>query len=566
MVMFNYFFPQFSSPWIAVFADALSLLAFLTPIIYFSVYLPLALNIKEHKYREKELKLLETMTRLIAESYDFETALKITLESVCKTTGWVLGETWMPSPDRKHLELFGMWHIPNEGLKKFIALSRKFTFPPGTGLPGRVWSSKEPAWIKNVTEDQNFPRSSLTVESGLKGALAIPILLDNGEVFAVIDFFMFKPLGEKDERVIRRISSTAIHLGAIIQRKLTEDALQKAHIELERRNFEIHTLAAMSDKLHVSHTPEEAYTVISQSISWLFPNGALFIYTPSRNLLNLSATWGNFSLTLEEPLSPNDCYALRLGKPHLFMDAQSDIQCHCVGKITNPYLCVPLMGHGEIFGLLYLSFEPNTLINKDQIEAKRQLAIDASERIGLALANLNLRSALRNMSVRDILTGLYNRRYMEESLEREIYRANRKGASLGIVMLDIDHFKRFNDTFGHEAGDAVLHEIGALLQQCIRSSDIACRYGGEEFILILPEATLEMTRLRAEKLREMVKCIHMQINTTSLGPVTVSFGVAAFPDHGATTEVIVKMADLALYKAKAEGRDRVCVAMGVNRE
>ena len=349
----------------------------------------------------------------------------------------------------------------------------------------------------------------------------------------------------------------------ITEEKRIRKEIKNKNEELEQRNFEITTLAEMTNKLQVINTTEEAYTAISQSISILFPTGALFTYTPSRNLLNVVSNWGKVSV--EDPVSPNDCYALRLGRLHLFMDAKSDMRCHHVGESTNPYLCVPLIGHGEILGVLYLSFEPlNTLINKDRIESKRQLAIDISERIGLALTTLNLHNTLRNLSIRDALTGLYNRRYMEESLEREIFRANRKGTPLGVVMLDIDHFKRFNDQHGHVAGDAILCEIGALLQRHIRSCDIACRYGGEEFILILPEATLEMTRERAEQLREIVKNIRIQSINLSLCPVTLSFGVAAFPDHGSTTEIIVKMADTALYRAKAEGRDRVCVAKALH--
>jgi diguanylate cyclase (GGDEF)-like protein len=155
---------------------------------------------------------------------------------------------------------------------------------------------------------------------------------------------------------------------------------------------------------------------------------------------------------------------------------------------------------------------------------------------------------------------LFNRRYLEESLEREIYRAGRKGTPLGVVMLDIDHFKQFNDTFGHEAGDAILHEIGVFLQRHVRSSDIACRYGGEEFTLIMPETSLEVACQRAEHLREAVKHVQVQHVQRSLGSIAFSFGVAVFPDHGSTAETLLRSADTALYQAKSEGRNRVCVA------
>jgi diguanylate cyclase (GGDEF)-like protein len=167
---------------------------------------------------------------------------------------------------------------------------------------------------------------------------------------------------------------------------------------------------------------------------------------------------------------------------------------------------------------------------------------------------------LREQSVRDPLTELFNRRYMEETLRREVRRAEREDRPLGVIMLDIDHFKRFNDTLGHAAGDGLLRELGHLLPRSVRESDVVCRYGGEEFVLILPDASLEVARQRAEHLRGEVSTLHTIHKGRSLGAVTISLGVAAFPTHGSTGEAILESADAALYRAKAEGRDRVIVA------
>lgn len=169
---------------------------------------------------------------------------------------------------------------------------------------------------------------------------------------------------------------------------------------------------------------------------------------------------------------------------------------------------------------------------------------------------------LRELSVRDHLTNLFNRRYLEETLEREIQRATRKEYPLGLIMLDIDHFKTFNDSLGHVAGDALLHELGNLLSEHVRTGDVACRYGGEEFVLILPEASLDATKARAELLREEVRHLHVEHKARSLGTVTVSLGVAGFPNHGVTGEAVLESADAALYRAKREGRNRVVVADG----
>jgi diguanylate cyclase (GGDEF)-like protein len=178
----------------------------------------------------------------------------------------------------------------------------------------------------------------------------------------------------------------------------------------------------------------------------------------------------------------------------------------------------------------------------------------------MAIANLNLRETLRHQSIRDSLTGLYNRRYFQESLEREIRRVKRKGGSLAVMMIDLDRFKLFNDNFGHEAGDTLLRAFADLLRRRVRGEDIPCRYGGEEFALILPEATLEATCARARELCQAVKELQPVYQDIHLGSVTASVGVAVYPEHGPSAEDIVRAADNALYHSKACGRDRVSVA------
>ncbi len=183
-----------------------------------------------------------------------------------------------------------------------------------------------------------------------------------------------------------------------------------------------------------------------------------------------------------------------------------------------------------------------------------------ADSLALAISNINLRESLRQQSIRDPLTGMFNRRYMEESLEREISRAARAGRPLAVIMIDIDHFKHFNDMSGHAAGDAVLRELGALLRSEVREADIACRYGGEEFALIMPDASVEIALKRADKLREDVKRLDVRHGGRLLGPINISLGVAEFPRHGPTGDAVLKMADVALYRAKQAGRDRAVVA------
>ena len=166
---------------------------------------------------------------------------------------------------------------------------------------------------------------------------------------------------------------------------------------------------------------------------------------------------------------------------------------------------------------------------------------------------------LREQSVRDHLTGLFNRRYMEETLERELLRASRQQHSLSIVMLDVDHFKSLNDAHGHAAGDAVLSELGKLLTAHVRGGDAACRYGGDEFMLLLLDVSQEVTWKRTELIRQYARLMRVQIEGRVLDTVTLSMGVSFFPADGSTSAVILKNADDALYRAKHEGRDRVVV-------
>jgi diguanylate cyclase (GGDEF)-like protein len=171
-----------------------------------------------------------------------------------------------------------------------------------------------------------------------------------------------------------------------------------------------------------------------------------------------------------------------------------------------------------------------------------------------------LRDALREMALRDGLTGLYNRRYLEDALNRELLRAERSGKPVSVVMIDIDHFKHFNDQFGHDAGDFVLSVVARAVTKCIRPSDIACRYGGEELAVVLSEADLECARERAEQMRLAIRDTNLTHLGQTLPAPTASFGVAVHPVNGTTPADLLKAADQALYRAKQEGRDRVCVA------
>ncbi len=356
----------------------------------------------------------------------------------------------------------------------------------------------------------------------------------------------------------------------ISERKRAQGALQQANkelvarlTELQQQTHDVTLVNQMGDLLQTCITLEEAHTVIGQFIPKLFPAelGALCVLDTSRNLLEPVAVWGG--CRLEEHLFPvGECWALRRGQVHLVEGPSSGPACgHLSLPLTASSLCVPMMAQGETLGVLLLQSGPGgpSCPPRRLTESQQRLAVNVAEHIALALANLRLRQALRNQSIRDPLTGLFNRRYLEESLERELCRAIRKQRPLGMILLDLDHFKGFNDTFGHEAGDTLLREMGHFLQGRTRREDIACRYGGEEFMLILPEAWLDVTQERAEQLREEIKRLNVHYRGQVLGAITLSLGVAVYPQHGPTASSLLRVADSALYRAKAAGRDRVFV-------
>jgi diguanylate cyclase (GGDEF)-like protein len=224
-----------------------------------------------------------------------------------------------------------------------------------------------------------------------------------------------------------------------------------------------------------------------------------------------------------------------------------------------------MVAQGNTVGVLNLEFESAEECRSDSgtesfQQSHQRLAIGAGSQIALSLASLQLRETLREQSIRDPLTRLFNRRFLEESLERELQLAARKKQQLAILFLDLDHFKRFNDTFGHDAGDMVLQSLADLLRRIFRSTDICCRYGGEEFAIILPESSSTNAAVRADELRLEVKRLRLQYKKQTLGQLSLSVGIAVFPEHGSTSDELLKVADQCLYESKKRGRDVVTVA------
>ena len=348
-----------------------------------------------------------------------------------------------------------------------------------------------------------------------------------------------------------------------VARAEAELALREAVRELEQRAFENTVLAEMANLLQTCQTTDQACAIITACAARLFPAeaGGLLLLRGDPARLGLVSVWGEPCLRSGEFL-PGECRGLRPGAP----DAERRAAPPCEHLGCPPpaaSVCVPLLAQGEAVGVLHVQKAPAADQTGTAVvplsEAHERLAQAVADQAALALANLRLRQSLREQATRDPLTGLFNRRHLEESLQRELRRAERRQRPLGVVMVDLDHFKRCNDTFGHEGGDDLLRAVGHFLQTHIRGEDLACRYGGEEFLLILSDSSLDDTRKRAEELRGGIKGLDVRHRGVALGPVSASLGVAVFPEHGVTADALVRAADVALYQAKAEGRDRVVV-------
>lgn len=339
--------------------------------------------------------------------------------------------------------------------------------------------------------------------------------------------------------------------------KWLNDKLNISVNELQQRTNELSKLREMADLVQSCSTLEEAYRIVGSFAQQLFSasSGAAYMLNSSRNLVEATTVWGDIPAA-EEVFDPDDCWALRRTKINLVDTQHSTLKCaHVKGSTQGGYLCLPLFAQGETFGILHLRDTASTGVQR--LSGRGNLIELFAEQIALALGNLKLRETLRSQSIRDPLTGLFNRRYLEETLAREERRAIRANMPIGLIVFDVDHFKRLNDTHGHDAGDAVLRALGSMLQTHVREGDIACRYGGEEFVIALPGASLAITRERAEELRKLTEKLTSLLPGRSIEKVTISLGAAAYPIHGASWQEVIQAADKALYRAKQGGRNRV---------
>lgn len=345
----------------------------------------------------------------------------------------------------------------------------------------------------------------------------------------------------------------------------SEEALSHAHKqlklwvnELEQHNRDATLLNGMDEFLQRCVSIEEVYQVVMQFVLQFFPqmSGAFYVLDEREDKLKKTIEWGD-----NPPpgyFLSSTCQALHRQRMITVRDATKNQFCERFheSEIAS-YICVPVFTADQNFGVLHLS--STTSISEQEYDRLEWIVVMLSKHVALTIANLSLRECLYEQSIRDPLTGLFNRRYMNDVLEREMRKALRQENPISILMLDVDHFKKFNDTYGHDTGDAVLKEVGKFLQSYIRAEDIACRYGGEEFTLILPGAAQDDTYHRADTLRKGIEKMKLLYDGHELETITISIGMASFPENGSDSHTLVELADIALYQAKQQGRNCVVV-------
>jgi len=369
---------------------------------------------------------------------------------------------------------------------------------------------------------------------------------------------------------------TAVRLGdglAVTMRNITktkniETVLQQTNEELQTkiqvlnsRNRDMTKLGELNEYLQACETVREAYETVAARMSAFFPGcaGALYQIQGADRLASV-ATWGDRVISDAVGLKL-DCWALRRSRPHLMERGHNELFCNHVQACSDVSvsLCLPLSAQGSSFGLLHI-----WSVDREALpDSQHQLAGAVSEQLALSIANLKLRESLEQQSTRDPLTGLFNRRYMEDVLDRLLHAAHLHDKHLGLVMIDIDRFKSYNDRYGHAVGDLVLREVAQSISSVLHPSEIACRYGGEELIAILPDTSAATIYQRAEQIRQRIADLQLSHAGKDLDRVTASFGVASFPECGEDRRALMRVADDALYRAKNDGRNCVRLAEAI---
>lgn len=343
------------------------------------------------------------------------------------------------------------------------------------------------------------------------------------------------------------------------QRSAKDHEIMANQMQLAR---EVKLLGELNEWLQSCRSLDELFKMVAEFMSHLLPDaeGSVYVFSNSRDVLDGCASWNGGSH--KDHIHPEECWGLRRGRTYEYGSSEINFTCdHAEPHDGRPYFCFPILAHGETVGLMHL----RSLAGRaGDFNTCKPLARMCAKQISMAIANVQMRDQLHEKSVRDPLTGLFNRRHMNDSLRKLTQSCDLRGQPLSVVAIDVDHFKKFNDNHGHDAGDMVLRAVGSALEKACDRDEVACRPGGEEFTLILPDTSPQDAFQRAEKLRKTVEEITVRYGEKTLPRITISAGIAHYPQHGLLPQELLRAADEALYEAKAKGRNQVCIASGTS--
>ena len=369
---------------------------------------------------------------------------------------------------------------------------------------------------------------------------------------ALVSAVMVAAIGIVSVVVIR---TNRLSLRQMQQRAAKDQEIMASQMQLAR---EVKLLGELNEWLQSCRSLDELFKMVSEFMSHLLPDaeGSIYVFSNSRDVLAGCASWNGGGL--KDHIRPDECWGLRRGRTYEYGASEVEFTCaHAAPHDGRPYFCFPILAHGETVGLMHLRAMPP---RAGDFATCKPLAQMCAEQISMAIANVRMRDQLHDQSVRDPLTGLFNRRHMTDSLRKHLNSGELNCTRLSVIAVDVDHFKKFNDNHGHDAGDMVLRAVSTVLEKACDGSEAACRPGGEEFTLILPGATPEEALARAELLRQAVEEISVRYGEKTLPQITISAGVAHYPAHGLLPQDLLRAADEALYAAKAKGRNQVCAA------
>ena len=457
--------------------------------------------------------------------------------------------------DAQHLAHIGSWvrQAEPDTLKWSDELYRIFRIAPSTEAP-RLDD------LTRFVEGDSIERLRGALAACLRDGAPFTVDLEARRADGVSIWVSVQGEAVRDDRGTVTVMRGTVQ--DITERKTAERNIAMLHGQmadsveaLKRHAEEMRAIARMSDLLQACHSRAEAFPIIAATARTLFPmaNGALALVETDTRQMTTVTEWGAGS-TVPERFTFEDCWALRTGQRYELAAPDQGTPCrHYRTTPAGPSLCLPLTVQGETSGLLHMDCPAGNTLDED----KRSLMTSFADVVKLSLSNLRMREILGEQAIRDQLTGLFNRHYLVETLPREIRRAERDKVPLSVALLDIDHFKRLNDNYGHSAGDAVLKALGGLLRNAMRGGDIACRYGGEEFLLVLAECDRDGAREMIQKVSEKAKRLSFALPGVSLPPITLSAGIAELDEKLSSAEALIAAADRALYSAKEKGRDRV---------